>query len=242
MRSGAADGIGLDPAHRILERQQRGLSGYRAGARLTREILLDLHDDDGLSDVGFPAPSEWRSAEVCALSGHLATPHCDHVVTEWFAEPPTRDCPWHRSHAGTPVLDVPPLGRVRGALEGPVQRRRRFGTAAGAFEGLGPGAMQQVIPVEIDLVERGETGFGPAQLHHGDVHGSAPRPDSAAARGAGRRAQRSGPSRSPPESAIAACIASLWPCCCIASAFSINAKNQNRSSSPRWSSWSARPL
>lgn len=55
------------------------LTGYRAGARIAKQILLDLHPESrqGLSDLGFRPPKNWQRTAVCALSGHAPTPACD---------------------------------------------------------------------------------------------------------------------------------------------------------------------
>jgi penicillin-binding protein 1C len=74
------------------------MGGYRAAA-LVKEVLLRLEPTsaDGLEDVGFPPPRSWRPARLCALSGRLATPACDHVVLEYFppGQRPVRRCRVH---------------------------------------------------------------------------------------------------------------------------------------------------
>lgn len=60
-------------------RPMRGVTGYRAGARIARQIMLALHPNEreGLSDLGFRPPEGWRRAAVCALSGHAPGPACE---------------------------------------------------------------------------------------------------------------------------------------------------------------------
>lgn len=65
-------------------RPMRGLSGYRA-ATLARDVMLDLHRGDRLSDVGFTPPEGWKPARVCPLTGRLAGPACEGAFDEHFA-------------------------------------------------------------------------------------------------------------------------------------------------------------
>jgi penicillin-binding protein 1C len=81
-------------------RPMEGLSGYRAGSRLARAILLELHPDlaDGLADVGFPPPEGWVSRRVCPLTGALAGDACTGTFEEWFPEgsEPATTCAAHQ--------------------------------------------------------------------------------------------------------------------------------------------------
>ncbi|MEQ1570395.1 MAG: transglycosylase domain-containing protein [Myxococcota bacterium] len=93
-------------------RPMEGLSGYRAGARLARAILLALHPDQaaGFSDTGFPPPAGWSSRRVCSLTGHLAGEACTGSTVEWFppsGEPQT-PCAAHRLEGERRVVDLPP--------------------------------------------------------------------------------------------------------------------------------------
>jgi penicillin-binding protein 1C len=88
----------------------KGLSGYGAGARLTGEILGDLHADDArFSDDAFAPPAGWAPTQLCALTGEVATERCDHVVTEWFAEgrAPEHDCGAHVTVHGQTRVRLP---------------------------------------------------------------------------------------------------------------------------------------
>ncbi|MFT7520756.1 MAG: penicillin-binding protein 1C [Kiritimatiellia bacterium] len=88
----------------------QGLSGYGAGAQLTRTILLDLHaDDDSFADDTFRPPSAWAPVQLCALTGQRATSRCDRVVTEWFAEDqlPQHDCDAHVTLQGRNLVQLP---------------------------------------------------------------------------------------------------------------------------------------
>ena len=81
------------------QRPMRELSGYRAGATLVRDVLFLLPHDDahGLADVSFPPPRDHHPVRLCALSGKLATPACERVSVEWFAEghAPSEPCDFH---------------------------------------------------------------------------------------------------------------------------------------------------
>jgi penicillin-binding protein 1C len=68
------------------ERPMTALSGYRIAARLAQAVVERLHgeDMDGLAGLDFPPPRGYRSAKLCALSGHRATAACDRVVLEWL--------------------------------------------------------------------------------------------------------------------------------------------------------------
>lgn len=75
------------------------LSGYRAAAQLTQQILLYLHKDEaaGLQDVSFPPPRGYIPRRICALTGQLAKPECDRVSLEWF-RPGTEPVEYCRAH------------------------------------------------------------------------------------------------------------------------------------------------
>ncbi len=81
-------------------RPMRGLSGYRA-AQLARDILLDLHRGERLSDVGFPAPEGWTTTRVCPLTGQRAGPACEGAFDEHFAPGSTPDAAC-RAHVHLP--------------------------------------------------------------------------------------------------------------------------------------------
>ncbi|MEZ4236354.1 MAG: transglycosylase domain-containing protein [Myxococcota bacterium] len=93
-------------------RPMEGLSGYTAGSRLAREILLVLHADrtQGLRDGALPPPAGWTAAQVCPLSGHLAGEGCEGAFREWFppGRAPVAPCEVHRTEHGRPVVDLPP--------------------------------------------------------------------------------------------------------------------------------------
>lgn len=77
----------------------RKVTGYRAGARIARQVLLALHPDEreGLADLGFRPPEGYERAVVCTLSGHAPGPACDqrtHVHRPIHARPLTA-CPHH---------------------------------------------------------------------------------------------------------------------------------------------------
>ena len=75
------------------------ISGYRAAARLLREVMMPLHADlaDGLGEVSFAAPAGHERIAVCALSGHRATEACPQHVDDWFSavDEPSGDCAVH---------------------------------------------------------------------------------------------------------------------------------------------------
>ncbi len=74
-------------------RPMAGLSGYGSAALLVRDVLLHLHGDsqDGMADVGFPAPRGHVPVKLCALTGRRATAATDRMVVEYFrpGEEPT---------------------------------------------------------------------------------------------------------------------------------------------------------
>jgi penicillin-binding protein 1C len=78
-------------------RPMRRVSGSRGAAPILKALLSHLHPDraEGLTDGRLPTPAGYTTTPVCALSGGRATPACDHVVEEWFGEPPTQDCAAH---------------------------------------------------------------------------------------------------------------------------------------------------
>jgi penicillin-binding protein 1C len=92
-------------------RPMDGLSGYRAGSRLAREILLELHPDraQGLRDVSFPPPVGWSAVQVCPLSGRIAEASCDGAFREWFppGRAPVAACDVHRVEGGRVVVGLP---------------------------------------------------------------------------------------------------------------------------------------
>jgi penicillin-binding protein 1C len=75
------------------------VSGFGSAAALAQAVILDVHADeaDGLSGGSFPPPESTVPVRLCALTGHVATAACDHVVTEYFpaSEAPTRPCEAH---------------------------------------------------------------------------------------------------------------------------------------------------
>lgn len=89
-----------DPDYRPMNR----LTGYRAAAELLHRVLLDLHRDQsqGLDDLPFPPPRGFVARRLCALTGQLATPHCERICAEWFrpGDEPQDDC---RAHVRLPV-------------------------------------------------------------------------------------------------------------------------------------------
>ena len=101
-------------------RAMEGLSGY-ASAGLAQKVLRRLHprETEGLEEVGFPLPRGSHPVRLCALTGKLATPACDHVVIEHFAPgtEPVEPCRAHQmlavdgrngllASAGTPAAYV----------------------------------------------------------------------------------------------------------------------------------------
>ncbi|KAB2950419.1 MAG: glycosyl transferase, partial [Thermoanaerobaculia bacterium] len=67
------------------ERPMARLSGYRISARVAHDLLERLHrDEPGFEDAGFPPPTGWRVARLCALTGAHATAACDRTVLEWL--------------------------------------------------------------------------------------------------------------------------------------------------------------
>lgn len=92
-------------------RPMRGISGYRGGARLVQQIMLDLHEEeaDGLADLRAPGPDGWETHALCPLSGQRATEACDGELTEWFApgRGPVHDCAVHGIVSGRTVVDLP---------------------------------------------------------------------------------------------------------------------------------------
>jgi hypothetical protein len=67
-----------------------------------------------------------------------------------------------------PALEQCPLGGVLDHGKRLVVSGSRLAEAAEAFEQVGPGGMEQVIPVEIDAVELVERRTGPMHLGEGD--------------------------------------------------------------------------
>ena len=92
-------------------RPMKGVSGYRGSARVLNEVLLHLHRSDrhGLSDHRPLGPEAWTAEAICPLSGQLATPRCDGVLTEWFPpDAPLHDCTAHVRVDGRVVVDLAP--------------------------------------------------------------------------------------------------------------------------------------
>jgi penicillin-binding protein len=60
--------------------------------------LLHPRETDGLEEVGFPLPRGAHPVRLCALTGKLAAPACDHVVIEHFTEgtEPVEPCRAHQ--------------------------------------------------------------------------------------------------------------------------------------------------
>jgi penicillin-binding protein 1C len=75
------------------------ISGYRAAAKLVRQVMNHLHHDqrDGLEDLGFPPPRGARPVRLCTLTGKRATEACDRVSLEWFTagQEPVSSCDAH---------------------------------------------------------------------------------------------------------------------------------------------------
>lgn len=94
-------------------RPMKGLSGYRAGARLAQQVLTRLHagETDGLADLAFPPPEGWSPVRICPRSGQPAGAACEVTVTEWFppGKAPSAACALHGAPApgGAPGDDAP---------------------------------------------------------------------------------------------------------------------------------------
>ncbi|RPI25504.1 MAG: glycosyl transferase [Acidobacteria bacterium] len=106
------------------------LSGFNSAAEIAKAVLTFLHRDQlsGMDNWSFPPPRGYQSVRLCALSGRLATPVCEHVSLEWFAEgdEPAQVCSAHvqlavDSRTGRPAqLDTPPASiEVRTFLDLP---------------------------------------------------------------------------------------------------------------------------
>jgi penicillin-binding protein 1C len=67
-------------------RPMMGLTGYTSAARLARKVLLSLHagQEDGLLDLSFPPPANYREVRLCAVTGKIASALCERITTEWF--------------------------------------------------------------------------------------------------------------------------------------------------------------
>jgi penicillin-binding protein 1C len=94
------------------------ITGYRAGARIAKQILLDLHPESrqGLSDLGFRPPAGWQRTAVCALSGYAPTAACDAQVHVHRApnSAPLEPCEHHvrlrvDARTGLPAMADTPL-------------------------------------------------------------------------------------------------------------------------------------
>jgi penicillin-binding protein 1C len=91
-------------------RPMHNLTGLRSAAILVRRVLEPLHaaDAQGLRDLSFPAPDGHRPVRVCGLSGHRATPACDHTFVEHLepaAAAAIEDCP---VHVAPGMVELPP--------------------------------------------------------------------------------------------------------------------------------------
>ena len=130
-------------------RPMKGISGYRGSARVLNEILLHLHKSDahGLSDRRPLGPEDWVSQAICPLSGNLATPRCDGVLTEWFpADAALHDCTAHVRVGGRVVVDLDPRYAAWMASAGlPAAPRVTVGDADVALEVLSPRQGMRVI-------------------------------------------------------------------------------------------------
>ncbi len=130
-------------------RPMKGVSGYRGAARVLHEVLLDLHQADvhGLSDHRPIGPENWTSQAICPLSGQLATPRCDGVLTEYF--PPDaalHDCTAHVRVDGRVVVDLEPRYAAWMQKVGlPAAPRTTVGDGDVALEVLSPRQGMRII-------------------------------------------------------------------------------------------------
>ena len=130
-------------------RPMKGVSGYRGSARVLNEILLGLHHTDvhGLSDHRPIGPEGWSSYAICPLTGQLATPRCDGVLTEWF--PPDaalHDCTAHVREGGRVVVDLAPRYAAWMQKVGlPAAPRAALGDRQVSLEVLSPRTGMRVI-------------------------------------------------------------------------------------------------
>lgn len=93
-------------------RPMRGLTGYQGAGRVLSDVLEVLHHDQlhGFANRPFPSPDGWEQQTICALTGQLATAHCDTPRTEWFppGEHPDQTCEAHHQERGRTVVQLPP--------------------------------------------------------------------------------------------------------------------------------------
>ena len=77
--------VGVWVGHAVPRPMDR-LNGAGSAAVLARQIMLHLHAGQrhGLTDVSFPAPDNYVSADLCATSGKLAGTACEFVYREWL--------------------------------------------------------------------------------------------------------------------------------------------------------------
>jgi penicillin-binding protein 1C len=90
-------------------RPMNKLSGSRSAAKLVRRVMMRLQADEvaGLADLAFPPPEGHRPVRICALSGEIATPRCEHSIVEYFrpGEEPMESCGAHAiDGASMPLL------------------------------------------------------------------------------------------------------------------------------------------
>ena len=130
-------------------RPMNGISGYRGAARVLNSVLLDLHQADvqGLSDHRPLGPEGWESQAICPLSGQLATPRCDGVLSEWFpTDAPLHDCSAHVRAGGRVVVDLEPRYAAWMQRVGlPAAPRAAVGDGDVALEVLSPREGMRVI-------------------------------------------------------------------------------------------------
>lgn len=64
----------------------KNLSGYQGAARVVKKTLLSLHADraDGMSDISFPPPPEYKPIKICKLTGKKADRYTPYITTEYF--------------------------------------------------------------------------------------------------------------------------------------------------------------
>lgn len=94
---------GWDPDHTVVVwsgnadmTPSSGLVGSRASGPILFDVLEALGDRDALAD---PAPRDLVHVDVCALSGHLPGPACEHTDSVWALRTavPTARCGLHRA-------------------------------------------------------------------------------------------------------------------------------------------------
>jgi membrane carboxypeptidase/penicillin-binding protein PbpC len=64
----------------------KNLSGYEGAARVVKKTLLLLHPNrvDGMSDISFPPPPEYKPIEICKLTGKKADRSTPYITTEYY--------------------------------------------------------------------------------------------------------------------------------------------------------------